>query len=134
MSTLDRFVTSHGKRIEVETLNPVPRQKKRTVKRRKPFKPQFAQVPIYWVEQLKQCGSAAVYQLAHCILLEHHKRRLHGGEIILSGRVTGLSRQARSWAIKKMVEAKMIEISQTGNEAVRVVKLLHTHSRQCRTD
>jgi hypothetical protein len=132
MSDLARFVTSHGKRIEVETLNPLPRQKRRAAKKR--FKPQFAQVPIYWVEQLKQCGSAAVYQLAHCILLEHHKRRLHGEEIILSGKVTGLSRQARSWAIKKMVDAKMIEVSQTGNESVRVVKLLHTHSRQCRTD
>jgi hypothetical protein len=125
MSTLNRFVTSHGKRIEVETVNPVPRQKKRTVKRRKPFKPQFAQVPIYWVEQLKQCGSAAVYQLALCILLEHHKRQLYGDEIILSTKVTGLLRQTRSEAIKKMVEAKMIEVSQSGNEAVRVTKLLH---------
>jgi hypothetical protein len=126
MSTLDRFVTSHGRRIEVETLNPVPRQKRRAAKKRKPFKPQFAQVPIYWIEQLEQCNSAAVYRLAIRILLEHHKSRLNGDEIILSTKVTGLVRQTRSRAIKKMVDAKMIEISQSGNEAVRVVKLLHT--------
>ena len=132
MSTLERFVTRNGKRIAIETLP--PRQAAKRAKRRKPFKSWFVQVPIYWVEQLEKYGSAAVYQLANRILLEHHKRQLNGDEIILSGKVTGLSRQARSWAIKKMVEAKMIEISQTGNEAVRVVKLLHTHSRQCRTD
>jgi hypothetical protein len=121
MSTLERFVTRNGQRIAVKTLKPTPRQKKK----RPPFKPQFAQVPIYWVEQLEQCDSAAVYRLAIRILLEHHKRQLSGDEIILSSKVTGLLRQTRSKAIKKMVDAKMIEISQSGNEAVRVVKLLH---------
>ena len=128
MSTLERFVTRNGKRIAIETLP--PRQAAKRVKKRRRFKPQFALVPIYWVEQLEKCGSAAVYQLANRILLEHHKRQLNGDEIILSSKVTGLSRQARSWAIKKMVEAKMIEVSQTGNEAVRVVKLLHARSKE----
>ena len=92
MSTLDRFVTSHGKRIEVETLNPVPRQKKRAAKKRKLFKVQFVQVPMYWLEQLEQHDSSAMYKLAHRILLEHHKRQFHGDEIILSTKVTGLLR------------------------------------------
>jgi hypothetical protein len=126
MSTLARFVTRNGQRIGIKTLP--PKQMVNRAKKRRPFKSRFAQVPIYWVEQLEQCGSAAVYRLAHRILLEHHKRRLHGDEIILSTKVTGLSRQARSWAIKKMVDAKMIEISQTDGQAVRVVKLLHTQS------
>jgi hypothetical protein len=125
MSTLERFVTRNGQRIAVKTLNPTPRQKKRRA-----FKPQFAQVPIYWVEQLRKCGSAATYQLAICILLEHHKRQLYGDEIILSSKVTGLLRQTRSKATKQMVEARMIEIAQAGNEAVRVVKLLHMRSKK----
>ena len=128
MSTLARFVTRNGKRIAIETLP--SRQAAKRVKRRKPFKSWFVQVPIYWVEQLERCDSVAVYQLAHRILLEHHKRRLNGDEIILSTKITGLPRQTRSWAIKKMVDAKMIEVSQTGNEAVKVVKLLHTHSKK----
>jgi hypothetical protein len=126
MSTLERFVTRNGKRIAIETLP--PRQAAKRAKRRKPFKSWFVQVPIYWVEQLKQCGSAGVYQLALCILLEHHKRQKFGDEIILSTKVTGLPRPTRAWATKKMVEAKMIEIAQTGNEAVRVAKLLHMHA------
>jgi hypothetical protein len=127
MSTLERFVTRNGKRIAIVTQP--PRQAANRAKKRRAFKSRFVQVPIYWVEQLAQCDSAATYQLALRILLEHHKRRRLGDyEIILSTQVTGLPRQIRSWATKKMVEAKMIEISQAGNQAVRVVKLLHMHS------
>ena len=130
---LDKFKTKPaghvirgGKRIELNTLEP----KSPARKRRKQFKPQFALVSVYWIKELEKYKSAGLYQLAHCILLEDHKCKQIGGEIILSRAVTGLPRQTRAWAIRKMVEAKMIEVSQTGNEAVRVVKLLHTHSKK----
>jgi hypothetical protein len=132
MTDLARFQTKpgkvfrHGKEIEVETLVSTTKPKKR-----QPFRSWFAQVPIYWIRQLERHNSAAVYQLAHRILLEDHKRQ-HldgGGEIILSTEVTGLNRQTRSKAIKIMVKAKMIRISQSGNQAVRVVELLHMHTR-----
>jgi hypothetical protein len=105
----------------VETIaEPTPRRKKRTS-----FKPRFAQVPIYWVTQLEKHNSAALYQLAHRVLLEAHKRKQLGGEIILSTAVTGLPRQTRARTIKLMVGAEMIKISQHGNQAARVIKLLH---------
>jgi hypothetical protein len=110
---------AQGGRILVETLDTpsTPGRAPKRVSKRRPFQSQFAQVPIYWIRQLERYNSAAVYQLAHRILLEHHKRQyLGGGEIILSTEVTGLSRQSRAWAIKIMVEAKMIRISQRGNQ------------------
>jgi hypothetical protein len=99
---------------------------KRTRKTRKPFKSRFAQIPLYWVEQLERINSAAVHRLALRILLEDHKRKEVGGEIILSSEVTKLyCRQTRAWAIRKMVKTEMIKVSQRGNRAVRVTELLH---------
>jgi hypothetical protein len=127
MSSL-RWVTAHGKRFQVETIYPSGTTKR--AHKRRPFKARFVQVPDYWMRQLERYGSAAMYQLALRILREDHKRRrqqLGKGEIILSTEVTGLGRETRSWAIKRMVEAKMIKVSQDGNQAARVVELLHMY-------
>ena len=118
-----KTVFRHGKRIENTELVPLlPEPRKR-----KPFKTHFVQVPSYWVEQLEKHNSAAMYQLANRILLQDRKRNGGSDEIILSAEVTGLTRQTRAWAVQKMVKAKMIEVSQCGNQAVRVTKLLHMH-------
>lgn len=122
-----RYSPALGKRIAVEVV--APKAPTRAGRKRKQFKARFIQVPSYWIRQLEQYNSAALYQLSHRVLREDHKRRqLGGGEIILSTEVTGLTRQTRSWAIKIMVKAKMIEISQCGNQAARVVRLLHNCS------
>jgi hypothetical protein len=121
-----RWVMAHGKRILVETLDmPKRGHASKRAKKPKPFEARFAQVPRYWIEQLDKRKSAAMYRLALHILLANHKCQHLGGEIILSTEVTGLTRPTRSWAIKRMVEAKMITIAQCGNQAIRVVELLH---------
>jgi hypothetical protein len=115
------YVTAHGKRIAVETLKP----KTPAPKRRKPFKMEWVQMPKYWMDQLERHNSVAMYRLAHRILGEAFKCRQTGGEIVLSTEVTGLTRQTRAWATKKMVKAKLIRVQQVGNRAVRVTHLLH---------
>jgi hypothetical protein len=118
------YVIRDGQRIDIGIKNPAGPVRKG---QRQPFEVQFVQVPIYWVRQLERHNSAALYHLAHYILEQDHKRRYFcGGEIILSTEATGLPRQTRGWAIKIMVEAKMISVSQSGNQAVRVVELLNT--------
>jgi hypothetical protein len=115
-----------GGRILVETKDDHSSSDRKRRPKRKSFKAQFALVSDYWIRQLERYNSAAVYRLAHRILLEHHKCQHTGGEIILSTKVTGLPRQTRSWAIKKMVEARLIEVSQYNHQAAKVVRLLHT--------
>jgi hypothetical protein len=66
-----------------------------------------------------------VYQLAHRIILEAHKRKRIGGEIVLSAEVTGMPRATRWRAIKDLVRLGLIEIEQNGHAAPRVTRLLN---------
>ena len=94
---------------------------------RKPFAAEFTLMSLYWDNKLEACKSAAVWHLARRILLEHHRRQYLGGEIVLSGEVTGLPRETRARATKKMVELGLIKVAKAGRQAVRVVELLHMH-------
>lgn len=117
-----KYVTAHGKRIAIETLNP----KGLAPKRRKPFKVRWVQLPAAWIERLAQSKSANTFKLALCILREAFKREQLGGDIILSAKVTGLPRQSRSSAIKDLVKLGLIEVEQGGNRAVKVTRLFKT--------
>lgn len=115
------YVMRHGRRIEVETLNtgvsPSP------PRGRKPFKAQFAMVPLRWVEVLQRSKSTSTYQLALVILLEAFKLeafKRKGSEITLSSTVTGMERYAKRRAARELADLGLIEIKKMGNQAIRV--------------
>lgn len=118
-----KIFAATGKAERVRIINPRgPKEKA--------FEPRWIEVPTYWRKQLEKYNSAAMYQLALRILRQHFLREYHGGEIILSKEMTGLASATRRWATAQMVEAGMIQTEQQGNEAPRVVKLLHMHPKR----
>jgi hypothetical protein len=119
---LSQFESRRGdKHLEIVTLDTgSPRRKC------KAFKALWVKLPAYWIERLEQSSRSDTFKLAHRILMEAHKRKHVGGEIILSFEVTRISnRTVRARAIKTLVDLELIEIEQQGNRAVRVLRLLH---------
>jgi DNA-binding transcriptional ArsR family regulator len=116
-------VRSHGKWIEVGYLDDPPPVKARRTKR-KPFKIDFTMLPEYWFEKLERCRRVGTYKLAVRILREAFKRQYIGREVVLSTTTTGMSRSARHYALRELVELGLIRTQQDGNEAVRVTELL----------
>ena len=112
-------VYRNGKRIAVDILSTATPAKKR-----KPFEVQFVKLSDYWIERLGRSNNPGTFKLAHCILKEAFKRHYADGEIVLSTEATGLSRKVRSRAVKELIGLGLIEIEQTGNQAVRVTNLL----------
>jgi hypothetical protein len=114
-----KHVCRHGKRIAVDTLYTTA-----PVKKRRPFEGQFVMLSDYWIGRLERCKSPGTFKLAHRILKEAFKRQYVGGEIVLSGEATGLSRKVRSKAVKELVGLGLIKVEQKGNQAVRVTNIL----------
>jgi hypothetical protein len=52
-----RYVTRHGRRIAVETIEAGPAP----AKKRAPFKAQWVKFPARWIEALKRSKSASAY-------------------------------------------------------------------------
>jgi hypothetical protein len=109
-----KYVTRHGKRIAVETLDLGA-----TTKARKPFKAQFVKLPRHWVERLERSNRPGTFKLAHRILAADFKRQNVGGEIVLSEKATGLKRKARLQATNELVEFGLIDITQKGRQATK---------------
>ena len=93
-------------------------------KKRKPFEVSFVKLPKFWIDQLRHARKLSTVTLAHVILHEAFKRQHVGGEIVLSTKATGLSRQVRARAVNELRELGLIETEQNGNQAVRVTLLL----------
>ena len=109
-----------GRWIAIDTINPAtPARKKR-----KPFEVSFVKLPKFWIDQLRHARKLSTVTLAHVILHEAFKRQHVGGEIVLSTKATGLSRQVRARAVNELRELGLIETEQNGNQAVRVTLLL----------
>jgi hypothetical protein len=113
------YVSRQGKRIEVDIVDVAT-----PTERRKPFEVHFVKLPNLWIERLEQSNKPGTFKLAHRILREDFRRQHWGGEIVLSTKVTGLSRKVRSMAVKELVELGLIEIEQNGNQAVRVTNVI----------
>jgi hypothetical protein len=113
---VSRYVTRHGRRIEVVTLNTgvVPK------KRRKPFKTQWVKLPTHWADTLRRSKSVNTYQLAVAILFEAFRRAHIGGEIVLSQAVTRMPRSTRRRATKELIRLGLIKVKRNGNECLRV--------------
>lgn len=122
MSCIER----DGRWIAVDTINTAtPARKKR-----KPFEVSFVKLPKFWIDQLRHARKRSTVTLAHVILEEAFKRQHLGGEIVLSTKATGLSRQVRARAVNELRELGLIETEQNGNQAVRVTLLLREKKRR----
>ena len=110
----------NGRRIAIDTINTAtPARKKR-----KPFEVSFVKLPKFWIDQLRHARKLSTITLAHVILHEAFKRQHVGGEIVLSTKATGLSRQVRARAVNELRELGLIETEQNGNQAVRVISII----------
>ena len=116
------YVLRHGRRIEVATVNPDPRQ------RRKPFEPLFVKFPRHWISALKRSKSVHTYELALIILWEAFKDKRRTGEVILSSQVTEMSGSTRRRAARELVELGLIRLKNGGAKTLRatVIPLLVT--------
>jgi hypothetical protein len=103
-------------------------EKKREQRKPKPrFEVKWAKLPRRWVKALRRSKSIGTYQLAHIILLEHAKRQLQPihGEIVLSAAFTGMDRSTKRRAIKELINLGLIGVKQSGNGAVRVIRVYY---------
>jgi predicted transcriptional regulator len=114
-----KYVHRHGKWIAVEALSTSA-----PTKEQRPFEVRFVKFYDYWMERLERSKNPGTFKLFLRILKADFKRQITGGELVLSTEATGLSRKVRSKAIKELVELGLIETEQSGNQAVRVTKLI----------
>ena len=114
-----KHVSRDGQRITVESVKTAT-----PVRGRKRFEVQFVKLYNCWIERLELSKNPGTFKLFLRILRADFKRQITGGELVLSTEATGLSRKVRSRAIKELVELRLIEIEQKGNQAVRVTKLI----------
>jgi hypothetical protein len=114
------YVTRHGRRIEVITINPDPSPIPK--RRRKSFEPWFVKLPRHWISDLERATGINTYRLAHRILWEAFKNERGTGEVILSSRVTGMSRETKARAARELVELGLIRLKKGGGtRALRAV-------------
>ncbi len=113
------YVCRHGKKVFVNNMCPTA-----TVVERKHFEAQFVKLPAKWIKQLETSKAPGTFKLAHQILRESFKCQQRGGEIVLSTEVTRLSRKVRSKAVRELVRLGLIEMTQRGNQAVRVTRII----------
>jgi hypothetical protein len=114
-----RYAIRNGRRFEIvsEPNLVLPKAK------RQEFKPKFVQVPVRWIEALRQSKNAGAYQLALAILLEAFQRELIGGEIVLSSEMTAMSGTVRRRAAKELERLGLIQLERRGKQALRVILL-----------
>jgi hypothetical protein len=79
------------------------------------------QVPVRWIEALRQSKNAGAYRLALVILLEAFQRERMGGEIVLSSEMTGMPGTIRRRAAKELERLGLIQLERRGKQAFRVI-------------
>jgi hypothetical protein len=91
------------------------------------FKVKWVKFPLRWLERLRVSDvGPATYLLATTILVENFKLdQMVVKEIVLSEKVTGLSRGPRQRAINNLVRLKLIKVKRGLGQAIRVVDLYY---------
>jgi len=89
--------------------------------RRSTLKPEFVKVPIPWAEALLGSTNVSAYRLALAILTEAFRRKIIGGEIVLSSEMTGMSGTIRRRAATELERLGLIRIERQGKKAFRVI-------------
>jgi hypothetical protein len=109
------YVLRHGRRIEVETIDPggAPRW------RRKAFEPHFIKVPRHWISALGRSKSANTYRLGMLILLAALKDKRRNREITLSTAMTGMPRNTKAKAARELADLGLIQLLEDGAGALR---------------
>jgi len=83
-----------------DRLRSTVKKKKRKLKPRKRFEPQWVKLPIRWIKVLKQSTSAGTYRLALMTLIGAFKcEQRSKDELVLSKEMTGMSGSARARAV-----------------------------------
>jgi hypothetical protein len=90
---------------------------------RKPFQAQWVRFPLSWLVALRQTKSGSAWRLAAEILFAEFRRQHTRGEIVLSAATTGLPHSTRPRAVQQLVRLGLIEVEQSGRQAVRVTKV-----------
>ena len=97
--SLERFKSKRGaEKVKAAASSP-----------RKPFKVEWVKFPLAWRAALQQAKSAATFVLAHDILFAAFNKR-HGGEIVLSAKLTKLPDRTRRRAARKLVKLGLIRL------------------------
>jgi hypothetical protein len=119
-----RYVNRQGKLIEIVT-DELGAGSKKTP--RKAFKTEWAKFPQQWADALRQAKSTATtYELAISILFEAFRCKHLGKEIVLSSETTGMPRNTRRKATRKLVKLGLIKLHrQSGNQAYRVSIIIY---------
>ena len=86
-----------------------------TQKKSGPFKVEWVKLSTRWAETLGG-SNGSTYELAIAILFEAFKRKHVGGDVMLSSVVTGMPRNTKMRAARKLVELGLIRIEQKGGE------------------
>jgi hypothetical protein len=95
----------------------------RLKRKHQPFNAEWVRLPGIWINTLEQSRSVGTFKLAHRILREAFKRQHVGGQIVLSRKVTGLPSSTTVRAARELTRLGLIQIQQSGNQAIRVVNL-----------
>jgi hypothetical protein len=87
---------------------------------RKPFKVEWVKLPRAWWVALQHAKSAATLILAQDILFAAFNKR-HGGEIILSTKLTKLPDRTRRRAVRELVKLGLIRLHrENSGQAYRI--------------
>src|SRR5215813_12398316 len=100
------------------------RSKAKTRKKSR-FEVQWVKLPFRWIRILHEATvTGSTYDLALTILVESFRlEQMAVKEIVLSEKVTGLSKDARKKAVDNLVRLKLIKIKRGAGKAVRVIDL-----------
>ena len=115
------YVMRHGRRIEVETINPDV-----TPRRRKSFEAKWVKLPRHWISAIGRSKSVNTYRLALLILLEAYHDRRGNGRINLSTRMSGgMPSSTRRRAARELVELGLIVLESRKGTKVLQARVIH---------
>jgi hypothetical protein len=95
------------------------------VKKRKPFKTAFVQVPMGWITALEGANAdSSAYKLALRLLAEAFKCSQVGGDVVLSSQVTGMPRSSKSRAARELQRLGLIRTERQKVKQSLLVRVL----------
>ena len=107
-------------------LQQTSRSKRQALTTKPTFETEWVKFPLTWHKALHRAKSAgSTYDLAHTILFEAFRREHIGDEIVLSARLTGMSKNTRIRAAKALADLGLIELCQTGNGRAYKIRIYY---------
>ena len=110
---------SAGRFVEVEE---VPSNATATGPRKPRFQAEWAKLSASRLTALRQTQRGSTKQLAMEILFAEFRRRHIGGEIVLSGAMTGIPRTTRNRAARELAKLGLIEVEADARQATRIIR------------